>query len=196
MQRKEVKLQAGPVGVLLGRFNFTLTHSPGSQNVKPDALSRQFSPDLIDTDSGPLLSCIVGSAKWQVKERVREAQSSVSSPAETPPNRLFIPESVHSEVLQWQCIKHARREDCRPQTEVPPRSGDRFVVLSGVQRAFHWAIIHSPTGNLRGANQSLESAWWPACNWLSGARFCLEWNMYITRSSAEVTHLRVIIWKL
>lgn len=164
------------MGVLLGRFDSTLAHSPGSQNVKPDALSRQFSPDLTDTDSGPVLSCIVGAAKWQVKEKVREAQSSVSSPVEMPPNRLFIPESVRS--------------------EVPPRSGDRFVVLSGLQRAFRRAIIHSPTGNLRGANQSLESARWTACNWLPGARFCLKWNMCITRSSAEVTHLRVIIWKL
>lgn len=35
----------------LGRFNFTLTYHPGSHKVKPDALSRQFSP--LETTSTP-----------------------------------------------------------------------------------------------------------------------------------------------
>lgn len=146
----------------------SISHSPTVQGPNSRLTSQTRTPAQF--------SCIVGAAKWHVKEKVREAQSSVSSPAEMPPNRLFIPESV--------------------RLEVPPTSGDRFVVLSGLQRAFRRAIIHSPTGNLRGANQSLESARWTACNWLPGARFCLKWNMCITRFSAEVTHLRVIIWKL
>lgn len=37
------------------RFNFSLTYRPGSKNVKPDALSRVFSPDHLATESEPIL---------------------------------------------------------------------------------------------------------------------------------------------
>lgn len=48
--------------------------------------SRQFSSDLLDTESSPILcsSFIVEAAKWQVEERIHEVQRSVSSPAEMP----------------------------------------------------------------------------------------------------------------
>lgn len=95
------------------QFNFSLTYRPGSRNVKPDALSQQFSPDLTDPDSGPILypSCIVGAATWQVEERVHEVQCSIPSLMETPPNRLFVPEPVRSEVLLWG---HSSRLACHP----------------------------------------------------------------------------------
>ncbi|KAI3368651.1 hypothetical protein L3Q82_025653 [Scortum barcoo] len=41
--------------LFLTRFNFTLSYRPGSRNVKPDALSRQF---LKDEDVTPCLSCL------------------------------------------------------------------------------------------------------------------------------------------
>lgn len=67
--------------LLFERFNFTLTYCPGSRNLKPDALSRQFAPDSPEGYSGliPPPSCVVGVIRWQVKERVREALNSVFS---------------------------------------------------------------------------------------------------------------------
>lgn len=41
--------------LFLGRFEFTLTYRPGSKNAKPDALSRQFSADLVQQDPEPIL---------------------------------------------------------------------------------------------------------------------------------------------
>lgn len=52
--------------LFLGHFDFTLTYHPGPQNMKPDALSRQFLADPSDLGSSPIFSpsCIVGSAIW------------------------------------------------------------------------------------------------------------------------------------
>lgn len=44
--------------------------------------------------------CILGVASWLV-ERVQEAQQSAPDPGGGPPNRLFNPEGVRSDVLQW-----------------------------------------------------------------------------------------------
>lgn len=46
-------------------------------------------------------SCILGAATWQVERRVLEAQRTVPDPGSGPPNRLFVPDSVRSDVLQW-----------------------------------------------------------------------------------------------
>lgn len=61
--------------LFLGHFDFTLTYHPGPQNLKPDALSHQFSADPSDLGSSPIFSpsCIVGSAICQVEERVHSA---------------------------------------------------------------------------------------------------------------------------
>lgn len=58
--------------MLLGRFSFTLTYRPGSENTKPEALSGQFSPGPADLDPGPILppAYIVGVVSWQVEESV------------------------------------------------------------------------------------------------------------------------------
>uniref|UniRef100_A0A674MFK3 Gypsy retrotransposon integrase-like protein 1 n=1 Tax=Takifugu rubripes TaxID=31033 RepID=A0A674MFK3_TAKRU len=99
--------------LFLGRFRFTLTYRPGSRNLKPDALSRQFASEPGEMDPDPILplSCILGAASWQVEERVREAQQSAPDPGGCPPNRLFIPGAVRSEVLHWA---HSSRLTCHP----------------------------------------------------------------------------------
>uniref|UniRef100_A0A674P365 Gypsy retrotransposon integrase-like protein 1 n=1 Tax=Takifugu rubripes TaxID=31033 RepID=A0A674P365_TAKRU len=99
--------------LFLGRFRFTLTYRPGSRNLKPDALSRQFASEPGEMDPDPILplSCILGAASWQVEERVREAQQSAPDPGGCPPNRLFVPVAVRSEVLHWA---HSSRLTCHP----------------------------------------------------------------------------------
>lgn len=98
--------------LFLGCFHFTLTYWPGSRNIKPDALSRQFSLESSGAESAPILppSCIVAAATWTVEERVPEAQQSHPSPTGTPHNRLFVPESVQYEVLQWA---HSSKLSCQ-----------------------------------------------------------------------------------
>lgn len=99
--------------LFLGHFDFTLTYYPGPHYVKPGSLSRQFSGDPSDLGSGPIFSpsCIMGSVIWQVEERVRDAQCSMSCPTVTPPNRLFVPDSTRSEILQWG---HLSQLTCHP----------------------------------------------------------------------------------
>lgn len=81
------------MGSLPRALDFTLTYHPSSQNVKPDALSCQFSLDHSDPDSGPILSpsCIIGAMTWQVEESVRKVQRTVLSPMEAPPNSYSFP---------------------------------------------------------------------------------------------------------
>ncbi|KAI2649346.1 Transposon Tf2-9 polyprotein [Labeo rohita] len=85
------------------RFNFTISHRPGSKNTKPDALSRQFeSPD----DPPPLESILpkgrmVGAVVWGIEQQVKRALSHVTIPCGCPEGKLFVPESVRSAVLRW-----------------------------------------------------------------------------------------------
>lgn len=81
----------------MGWFKFTLTYHPGSKNTKPDTLSHQFTPD--HSGQGDVL--ILGTAAWQVVEKVRQALSYARDPGGAPPNSLFMSESVWSGVLQW-----------------------------------------------------------------------------------------------
>lgn len=100
--------------LFLGRFNFTLTYRPGSRNVKPDALSRQFAPPVsADPAEDTILpsSCVVGAAIWEVEKVVQEAQVDIPTPAECPTGLLFVPPSARSTVLQWG---HNSKLACHP----------------------------------------------------------------------------------
>ena len=59
-----------------GRFNFSLTYRPGSQNVKPDALSRLYSPVDPGTYPETILppTCLIATLTWEVESAVRLAQ--------------------------------------------------------------------------------------------------------------------------
>ena len=99
--------------LFLGRFNFTLSYRPGSRNCKPDALSRQTESQLSNDPSEPVLpaSCFVGAAHWEVERQVKEALSGDPGPGNEPPNCLFVPEDVRSQVLQWG---HSSNLACHP----------------------------------------------------------------------------------
>uniref|UniRef100_A0A8C4ZXL3 Gypsy retrotransposon integrase-like protein 1 n=1 Tax=Gadus morhua TaxID=8049 RepID=A0A8C4ZXL3_GADMO len=95
------------------RFDFCLSFRPGSKNGKPDALSRQFP----DSDPAPAPStvlspqCLIGAARWDIETIVRTALSGESGPSTCPPNCLFVPQSVRSQVLQWG---HSSKLACHP----------------------------------------------------------------------------------
>ncbi|XP_055015782.1 uncharacterized protein LOC129410863 [Boleophthalmus pectinirostris] len=115
--------------LFLGRFNFVLTYRPGSRNIKPDSLSRQFSPDVSESLPEPILpaTCVidspanssevapstslVASIHWEIERVVREAQQNQPAPDNCPPNSLFVPESVRAQVLQWG---HSSKLTCHP----------------------------------------------------------------------------------
>lgn len=73
--------------LFFGRFNFTLTYRPGSRNIKPDALSRQFcTTDLPDTVENILPpACVVASITWEIKSKVLEAQATDPDPGDGLP---------------------------------------------------------------------------------------------------------------
>lgn len=89
--------------LFFGRFNFVLSYRPGSHNMKPDALSRQFSVPEDPSSPETILpsSCVVASLTWQIEAQVRKAQHSQPDPCNGPINRLFVPDGVRSQVLQW-----------------------------------------------------------------------------------------------
>lgn len=96
------------------RFNFTLSYRPGSRNTKPDALSRQFQKDDMPAKEpvsilpGP---CVVGALTWDVEQQVLEALRNQPGPSACPADRLFVPEDLRSQVLQWG---HNSRLACHP----------------------------------------------------------------------------------
>ena len=114
--------------LFLSRFNYTISYRPGTKNIKPDALSRVYSPTSEFTKSSPIVppSCVIGAARWAIESRVREAQATAPDPGTGPPNRLFVPETVRSEVLQWG---HSSRLTCHPGAN---------RTLSFLQQMFWW----------------------------------------------------------
>ena len=48
---------------------------------------------------------------WEIEAQVRQAQATQPDPGTGPPDRLFVPDSVRSQVLQWA---HSSRLTCHP----------------------------------------------------------------------------------
>ncbi|XP_077391754.1 E3 ubiquitin-protein ligase TRIM62-like [Festucalex cinctus] len=99
--------------VFFNRFSFSLTYRPGSKNVKADALSRIHDPETTATEPEPILprDCIVGAMSWQVEEDVKEALQDTIVPKECPPRRLYVPEGLRAQVINWA---HTSRLSCHP----------------------------------------------------------------------------------
>ena len=122
--------------LFFGRFNFILTYHPGSRNIKPDALSRQFVSENSPAPPDTILSlaCLkVAAVTWEIESLVREAQVSELDPGNGPPNRLFVPRSARSQVLRW-C--HTSNFACHPGVN---------HTLSLLKRHFCWQTMDADT---------------------------------------------------
>ncbi len=117
-----------PIGLsFFNRFNFTLSYRPGSKNLKPDALSRPFEPPEVESCPEPILptSRVVASIQWDVETAVKRAQLQPGQ-GDGPPGRLFVPNPLRSEVLQWA---HASLPSGHPGT---------MKTCKLIQRKFWW----------------------------------------------------------
>lgn len=118
------------------RFNFSLSYRPGTRNVKPDALSRQFA-EREDSAPGPdtilPTSISVASLTWEVEERVKAALEDQPDPSSCPPDCLFVPQTLRSDVLQWA---HSSRLTCHPGIQ-----RTREVL----QQRFWWSTLEEDT---------------------------------------------------
>ncbi len=99
--------------LFFGRFDFSISYRPGSKNIKPDALSRIF--DISDRPVSP--ECIiperlvVSAVTWEIESKVRTALEGVTPPPGCPTGRLFVPEGLRSNVIQWG---HCSNVACHP----------------------------------------------------------------------------------
>lgn len=56
------------------RFQLSITYRPGSHNVKPGTLSRQFTASEDTAQDSPILppTCVIGTLTWEIKFAIRE----------------------------------------------------------------------------------------------------------------------------
>ncbi|KAI2647858.1 Transposon Tf2-9 polyprotein [Labeo rohita] len=85
------------------RFNFTVTYRPGSKNSKADTLSRQHDPhtDLLPPE--PILppTVILAPISWDIMEEIQRRHEQDPPPPQCPPNKLYVPQDMRQQVLQW-----------------------------------------------------------------------------------------------
>ncbi len=127
-EAKRLNAQQVSWALFFNRFNFTLSYRPSSKNLKPDALSRQFEPPEVESCPEPLLptSRVVAPIQWDVEMAVKRAQLQQSGQGNGPPGHLFVPNPLHSEVLQWA---HASLPSGHPGT---------MKTCKLIQRKFWW----------------------------------------------------------
>uniref|UniRef100_A0A1A8D4D5 Gypsy retrotransposon integrase-like protein 1 n=1 Tax=Nothobranchius kadleci TaxID=1051664 RepID=A0A1A8D4D5_NOTKA len=120
--------------LFFSRFHFVLSYRPGTKNIKPDALSRQFSADSNPEPASILPpDCVIGSVTWEVRDQVLEALKTTPGPSKVPPNTLFVPPSVRSKVIHWG---HTARFSVHPGVS-------RTVAL--IRRTFWWPTMFKDT---------------------------------------------------
>ena len=128
--------------LFLTMFNMSLSYRRGTRNVKPDALSRQFSEKEESTANPNTIlpsTCLVAPLTWEIEERVRTALGGHSGTSACPPDRLFVPAALCSDVLQWM---HNSNLTCHPGIT---RTKDI------IQRRFWWPTLEEDTREFVGA---------------------------------------------
>lgn len=76
--------------LFFSHFNFVLSFRPGSKNVKPDALPRQFSPDSQQGTTESILPahCLVATAWLVIETIIQVALSGDLGPGNGPTNSV------------------------------------------------------------------------------------------------------------
>ena len=72
--------------LVFGCFYFSITYRPGIRNVKPDALSLQFSQDAPNVVDNILPSSCVLGVTWAVEDRIQQGLNADPDPGTSPPN--------------------------------------------------------------------------------------------------------------
>ncbi|KAI3376751.1 hypothetical protein L3Q82_000348 [Scortum barcoo] len=83
--------------LFFSRFRFTLSYRPGSQNAKPDVLSRLYEPEpTAAKEPETILSPdrVIGLVSWPIEKEVQRAGRGKTTPEDCPRNRLFVTGSV------------------------------------------------------------------------------------------------------
>lgn len=117
--------------LFFNRFHFSISYRPGSRNIKPDALSRQFDLANDPPDAPTVLPAGVriGAVSWEVEEDIRRALETEPDPGTGPPNRRFVPAVARPKVIDWV---HKGKFACHP-------GGGRTSSL--IRRYFWWDSI-------------------------------------------------------
>ncbi|KAL0149844.1 hypothetical protein M9458_054892 [Cirrhinus mrigala] len=101
-QTKQLNPRQARWALFFEHFNFQLSYRPGSKNSKADAISRQHQRDSTTTGRATLPPhVILAPLRWGLEERVRQSHSQNPPPPDTPTGRLFVPDTLRQEVLQW-----------------------------------------------------------------------------------------------
>lgn len=88
---------------------------------------------LLKRKPEPILppACVIGAVTWGIESEVRSAQDAQPDPDNGPPNCLFVPDSVRSQVLQWALSSH-----------LTCHQGVRRT-LAFIQRRFWWTTMNA-----------------------------------------------------
>ncbi len=94
-------------------------------------MSRIFDPSERPSTPECILAetLVVSTLTWEVESRVRTALEGVTPPPGGPPNRLFVPEGLRSDVIQWG---HCSNVACHPGV-----NRTRFLV----KQRFWWPLM-------------------------------------------------------
>ncbi|KAL0153155.1 hypothetical protein M9458_051542, partial [Cirrhinus mrigala] len=82
---------------------FNLTYRPGSKNSKADALSRRHDLPNDSLKPEPILppTVILAPISWDIMDEIHHEQEQDPPPPQCPPNKHYVPQSLHPRVLQW-----------------------------------------------------------------------------------------------
>ncbi len=120
--------------LFFNRFNFSLSYSPGSKNVKSDAHHCQFQSEKFPTQSEKILpsTCINAAVSWAIEDNVKQSHTEYPAPSACPTNCLFVQANLRYQVLQ---LGHSSHLAYHPG-----------VACSLLQTCFWWASMGRDTG--------------------------------------------------
>ncbi len=92
-QAKWMNLRQARWSLFFNRFQFLLSYKPGTKNVKPDALSRAYSPGTQEKPSAQIIprSRTVAPLQWELESVVREAQAQTQEVVQRDCTSLNLP---------------------------------------------------------------------------------------------------------